>query len=379
MKKLQQLLNLILVTAMLVAVAVNRDGRVFGNAVGTSVNASQADDSSGTGLSRDIIARFGFTGTGYITAGEGVWEFENGITVYSSSPYAEDITGFAGETPLYIAVDSDNIIVSVIAADNNETPDFWDFVVKEGLLDYWNGKHLDEVLNMDVDAVSGATMSSLSVINSVRAVVSHITRQEANIKGGDQFKSIAAVVVLLAGVGAAFMPNNRNRRTILLVLNVIVLGFWCGYFISFPLMVGWVANGIGFTTALALIIMLVPAVLMPYLGKGNYYCSSVCPYGALQELAGKFPVKKRSFGPQAMKIMKHSREAILMVLLFLMWISVTFEAINYEPFSVFLFKQASIPVLTIAGTFLVLSVFINRPYCRFVCPTGEIIGWSQRF
>ncbi|NLF43947.1 MAG: 4Fe-4S binding protein, partial [Bacteroidales bacterium] len=36
------------------------------------------------------------------------------------------------------------------------------------------------------------------------------------------------------------------------------------------------------------------------------------------------------------------------------------------------------PVLIIGVAFLVLSVFIPKPYCRFVCPTGTLMKFAQK-
>lgn len=66
-----------------------------------------------------------------------------------------------------------------------------------------------------------------------------------------------------------------------------------------------------------------------------------------------------------------------MTLLLLMWTGITFDLINYEVFSVFLFDQASLFVLVLAGVSLLLSLVVSRPYCRFVCPTGQLLRWSE--
>lgn len=54
------------------------------------------------------------------------------------------------------------------------------------------------------------------------------------------------------------------------------------------------------------------------------------------------------------------------------------ELLDYELFSVFLFHQAPIPLLVIALLFAILSGIVQRPYCRFVCPTGSLIKFSQQ-
>ena len=60
-----------------------------------------------------------------------------------------------------------------------------------------------------------------------------------------------------------------------------------------------------------------------------------------------------------------------------MWCGTGFDIMNYEVFSAFMFKQASLAVMILAVVFLILSIFINRPYCRYICPTGALLKLSQ--
>ncbi|MCI7310122.1 MAG: 4Fe-4S binding protein, partial [Prevotella sp.] len=38
----------------------------------------------------------------------------------------------------------------------------------------------------------------------------------------------------------------------------------------------------------------------------------------------------------------------------------------------FVFQAAGWVVLVFAALFMVLAIFVPRPYCRFVCPTGTL-------
>ena len=89
-------------------------------------------------------------------------------TVLLSSPYSDKISGFNGPTPLLIALDADGHIKNVVMLDNEETPVFAQRVVDGGLYNAWNGLSVDEALNKDVDAVSGATYTSNSIQRSLK-------------------------------------------------------------------------------------------------------------------------------------------------------------------------------------------------------------------
>ncbi len=88
-------------------------------------------------------------------------------TVLYSSPYSDGIKGFNGPTPLLIALDAENRIKNVVLLDNQETPRFAQRVVDGGLYDAWNGLTVEEALNQDVDAITGATYTSNGVKKSL--------------------------------------------------------------------------------------------------------------------------------------------------------------------------------------------------------------------
>ena len=90
-------------------------------------------------------------------------------TVLLSSPYSDGINGFNGPTPLQIALDNHGKIIEVRVLANDETPNFLKRVTDAGFLDSWNGLTVEEALNKEVDAVSGATYSSKGIQNSLKA------------------------------------------------------------------------------------------------------------------------------------------------------------------------------------------------------------------
>ena len=90
-------------------------------------------------------------------------------TVLFSSPYSDGIKGFNGLTPLLIALDAEGRINNVVLLENQETPNFAKRVVDGGLYQAWNGLTVDEALDKQVDAVSGATYTSNGVKKSLVA------------------------------------------------------------------------------------------------------------------------------------------------------------------------------------------------------------------
>ena len=90
-------------------------------------------------------------------------------TVLLSSPYSDGIKGFNGPIPLQIALNTKGKIIEVRVLANDETPNFLKRVVNAGFLDTWNGLTVEEALNKEVDAVSGATYSSNGIQRGLKA------------------------------------------------------------------------------------------------------------------------------------------------------------------------------------------------------------------
>lgn len=62
--------------------------------------------------------------------------------------------------PLFLAVSEEDVILGLTLLDNSESPGFLRRLEKKNLFSAWNGKTLEEAEQLNVEAVSGATMSS---------------------------------------------------------------------------------------------------------------------------------------------------------------------------------------------------------------------------
>ena len=98
-------------------------------------------------------------------------------TVLFSSPYSDNIKGFNGPTPLLITLDAEGRIKDVVLLENQETPVYAKRVVEGGLYQAWNGLTVDEAIDNQVDAISGATYTSNGVKKSLIARLKAYQRQ----------------------------------------------------------------------------------------------------------------------------------------------------------------------------------------------------------
>ena len=285
-----------------------------------------------------------------------------------SMPYCADIKGYAGNVPLVILLSPDNKVQKVHLLDNNETPSFLDRVVAKGFLENWTGLSVDEAKAKQVDAVTGATYSSSAISKSVRVRLENFAgagTTEVDFDQNNNLLGFIASMVFLLFAGFCFWEPQRTRkfRIVLLLASIGILGFWLGQFISIAKLSAW------------LVIVLVAGIMAPlFLGK-QFYCMYVCPFGACQELVGKVnPKHKLKISPKVAKWLRYLRYVLLVVLGALLCTSLDISIENFEPFSAFKFQFASLAVLILAGVMLVLSIFINRPWCTFLCPTGAFFS-----
>ncbi len=363
MYRLRYILNISIVALMFAAIAIGRDGRI----VGEQVEALVAE-SSGANLN------VGDTPVETTLAED--------ITILDSTVPGAKISGFAGATPVRIYVRG-GVIERLELGANSETESFIEMMVESDFFEQWNGMSVEEAATAKVDMVTGATYSSDAIIKNVRAVTQQVSNvgevRKSMFSGAFTLKNIVGLIVIALGVAITLARPKSNKFIIgQWVLNVAVLGFWCGSFLSLSHFTSFAANGFNFSIALLPIALLLVVIVMPLLGRKGSYCHVHCPMGSAQDLLNKVPLKRVKIDASITKILSKVRYYILFALMFLMWCGVGFSLMDYEVFSAFLVGSASTFVLSMAALFLVLSLFVAKPYCRFVCPTGALLTISQK-
>lgn len=124
----------------------------------------------------------------------------------------------------------------------------------------------------------------------------------------------------------------------------------------------------------ALLFFIIPLVFA--LAYGRVFCAGVCPLGAIQELTGISPVKL----PKTLEVVLASVPFVYLGL------AVLFASTNsqflicrYDPF-IGIFRLDAPYTMIIFGVLLLLAgIFVNRPYCRFLCPYGVLLNVFSRF
>lgn len=299
------------------------------------------------------------------------------VCIVNTTHIGSEFIGYAGPVPVELYITGGKID-SVKPLPNKETESFFTRIEEAGLIDSWNGKSLEEAASLKVDAVTGATYSSRALIGNVRTGISYAMDNDVVRPAGDDsaiyWKSLMVILVIAGGAIIPLFVHNKVYRVIQQFANVGVLGFWAGTFLDYAVILNLFANGAVLTLASIIICLLMfVAILYPVLGRGTHYCAWICPYGSMQDLAGGLSRVKLKISPDVVRMFDGMRMVLWGVLLILLYLGIGADWIDHEIFTMFIVHNVSLPVLIIGITFIVLSVFVPRPFCRFVCPTGSLL------
>ncbi|MDD5604000.1 MAG: 4Fe-4S binding protein, partial [Eubacteriales bacterium] len=132
-----------------------------------------------------------------------------------------------------------------------------------------------------------------------------------------------------------------------------------------------------------MIITLTAAILL-----GPVICGWVCPFGTFQEFIGK--IGRKIFGRKynlfiPAKLDKYMRFLRYIVLVLVVYITATEAKLlfqNVDPYyALFNFwsSEVSIKALLILGAVTVFSLFVERPWCKYLCPYGALLGITNLF
>jgi hypothetical protein len=292
--------------------------------------------------------------------------------------------GWAGETPLQIAFSNDGKIISVSFLPNNETPGFIRRIENSGFMDSWNGLTAGEAINKRVDAISGATMTTQSVINTLRddlieRVKAGEIESENEIsqlsKGWYRYVKISAsLLILVVALFSFFFPKKMSPfRLYLLALSVIVFGFWQGQYLSVTHFINMAMYGFNWTVWF-IPLLVITAFALPLIFRKSFYCTYVCPFGAAQELVSKLNKKHIKIPQKVYNILIYLRPLYLLVIIGLLFTGILSDFANFEPFVAFMLNVNLWIPMVIAGVFLLVSIFCPKFWCKYCCPTGYVIS-----
>ncbi|MBT5926559.1 MAG: 4Fe-4S binding protein, partial [Verrucomicrobia bacterium] len=190
-------------------------------------------------------------------------------------------------------------------------------------------------------------------------------------------------VLVLAGalsLGAWFAIKKRSRRGLfwLMMFSLAYFGFYkqgcvcpIGSIQNVTLSVFNAHYAIPLTV---LIFFLLPLAYSLFFGR--VFCSSVCALGAIQDLVVIKPIQLPKKLTTGLSMIPH---IYLGLAILLAATGAGMVICKYDPFIGFFRLNGQAPYLYLGAGFLLVGMFVARPYCRFFCPYGVLLGWMSRF
>ncbi len=196
----------------------------------------------------------------------------------------------------------------------------------------------------------------------------------------DAYEYVDAAVLLLAlAVSSYLVLRKRSRRAIfvLAVFSLLYFGFWrkgcvcaIGAIQNIVLSISDPSYAVPVVVALFFVLPLVFTLFF-----GRVFCAGVCPLGAIQDLVLLRPISVANWLENALRLLAY---VYLGAAILFAATGSAFIICRYDPFVSFFRLSGNLNVLVLGSSLLLISVFIGRPYCRFLCPYGVILRQLSR-
>ncbi len=332
-------------------------------------------------------ARALFPGAESFLFEDGMYRLRSGEGVFLGSvlygpPADKRIIGYAGEVPFLLGICPRGVVKGVHMLPSRETGDYAKRVAGR-LAGAWTGLSPADAYREPVSAVTGATQTSAALIEGVREILLAATApaghgaEYTGSSGWPAAEVLAALFLVLAVYNhfSSFTP--ARVRLSFKVLSFVIPGLIAASVLSLAVFGSWAAGNISLQRHWLLILIGITAFCIPLIRGRNFYCYGFCPFGSAQDLAGKLVKKKMRTGKKIKNMTGAVRVAVLLFAFFAVAGGFGLNLYLIEPFASFRWTLAPWPSRVLAGVFLLLSIFLPRPWCR-ICPTGGLLDGLKR-
>lgn len=292
--------------------------------------------------------------------------------------------GYGGPLLVGVIVYPDASLGKPVILAHKETPSYLNKISQQGFYRQFESRNANDALTpgFDIDAISGATLSSQAIALSVNAVahtiateILQLTPQKASLAWQAGLPELAAAAVFALSLLASQVKKLARFRSVLLGGSVVILGFWLNRSFSVATVL---AACLGFFPSVAqnlLWYIVFVGALLPALALGkNLYCLYVCPFCGMQELAHgisrvNLPVES------LMKKVRPLRNVFLFAALFIGFLSLNPSCASYEPFGTLFGLNGATSTWNMLFLMLVASFFFRRFWCHLFCPAGAFLDF----
>ncbi len=190
------------------------------------------------------------------------------------------------------------------------------------------------------------------------------------------------VIVLLVVISlASWLALRKRSRQGILWLSIFTLLYFGFYREGCICSVGSVQNvalsfsDVGYAISVAvLLFFLLPLIFTIFFGRT--FCAAACPLGVIQDLVIVHPISLPFWLRKTLGIIPY---IYLSLAVLYAATGTDFIICRYDPFVGIYRMDAPYTMIILGASFLLMGMFVGRPYCRFFCPYSVLLKWMSKF
>jgi len=194
------------------------------------------------------------------------------------------------------------------------------------------------------------------------------------------YEYIDTIVLFVALTISSYLVLRTRKRWaifVMMIFSLIYFGFWrkgcvcpIGAIQNVTLSFFDPSYAVPITITL---FFLLPLIFTLFFARS--FCAAVCPLGAIQDLVLLRPISLPQWLESGLRLFAY---VYLAAAVLFAATGSAFIICRYDPFVSFFRLNGSLNILILGACFLFISMFIGRPYCRFICPYGVILRQLSR-
>jgi Na+-translocating ferredoxin:NAD+ oxidoreductase RnfG subunit len=288
--------------------------------------------------------------------------------------------GYGGELTIAVQYDNTGIIEDVYLLVDRETPSFITKLQHYKFFRQYKEKSIVDnfIVNNDIDAVSGCTVSSIAYTEAVRTASYNAARKDFGwnvsypvIPWKFGLDELLVFLLIFTAIIALYLKK-KWIRYIALALSLGLIGFHLNASISIShfarLMLGFLP---GFREHFIWWLLVIVSLAFPFFLKKNLYCYAICPFHAVETALIKISGFQLKLTRRAQKISKTLSLTFLWAAFMLIFLSENPTLGSYEPFALLFSLDGAGLQWYLLPTALIGALLVPDFYCRYFCPVGR--------
>lgn len=311
-----------------------------------------------------------------------------GVVAFNSHDVVPSIRGYSGPIKLLIALRGDGMITGIKLLEHTETRNYVHYMESPAYLRRFLGKSIHDPfeINKDIDGISRATVSVEALARTVKESSRKIALDVFGIdmdSEGDAGRGGKGLILYAALFLFTFIFYSLSRkyrgvlvmRDLCLTLGLVIIGMY----LSTPFSILHVLNLAMINLSSSVLwYTIVVSVMISFIVAGRFYCGWLCPFGALSEFIGRIPLRKWKIRVDADDKGRLVKYALLALAVLIVSVTRRADFGNYEVYVTMFSLNGHVIAWVLLGVMLTMNLWIERFWCRYVCPVAAFSGLLAR-